>query len=74
MAQVNVARSVLAERGFDIAVVGVVKDSRHRAAKFVGNVMALGSRRDAAVLANAEAHRCAIAYHKKLRSRLSSRR
>ncbi len=72
MAQVNVARGVLAERGFDIAVVGVVKDSRHRVAKLVGNVMALGTRRDAAVLANAEAHRFAVTYHKKLRSRLSS--
>ena len=72
--QVNVARKVLAERGFDIAIVGVVKDSRHQAAKLVGNVMALGGRREAAVLANAEAHRMALAYHRKLRSRLSSSR
>jgi excinuclease UvrABC nuclease subunit len=63
-AQINAAQSVLKEYGVTIPVVGVVKDEKHRPREIRGarNIFA-GRERDI-LLANAEAHRFAIAYHR----------
>ena len=64
--QINAAKSVLKERGLDIEVVSVVKDDRHKARGIMGKK---GVHEKAILLANAEAHRFAIGYHRKLRGK-----
>jgi excinuclease ABC subunit C len=68
-AQINAARSILIERGFLIEIVAVVKDERHRAKEIVGLKHTINSWNKSIILANAEAHRFAITYHRKLRSK-----
>lgn len=68
-AQINVAESLLKELGMKIPVVGVVKDEKHRPREIRGFSATLGAGERDILLANAEAHRYAIGYH-----RSSSRR
>jgi excinuclease ABC subunit C len=65
--QLNAAKSVLKERGLEIQIVSIVKDERHKAHEILG----LGDQNlsRAIILANAEAHRFAIGYHRKLRGK-----
>jgi len=71
-AQMNAARAVLAEHGVEISVVGVVKDEKHRPREIRGirelphktREEMIEIQRDV-LLANAEAHRFAIGYHRK---------
>lgn len=73
IAQINVAESLLKELGIKIPVVGVVKDEKHRPREIRGPSTALGTsdrdlikdRERDILLANAEAHRFAIGYHRK---------
>lgn len=69
--QINAARKVLNESGLEmIDVVSVVKDERHKAKEILG--LRNGQHPVLAkyiLLANAEAHRFAIGYHRKLRSK-----
>lgn len=75
-AQVNAAEAVLRQYGIGIPVVGVVKDEKHRPRKIKGlqelfsrSSTPLGVNERDILLANAEAHRFAISYHRrKLRS------
>ncbi len=69
-AQMNAAKAVLLQYGVDIPIVGVVKDERHRARRLAGAREHTQGREADILLANAEAHRYAVAYHRKLRSRL----
>ncbi len=69
-AQVNTAEKVLAERGLKIPIVGVVKDEHHRAREIIGDKTACTTHERAILLANSEAHRFAIVYHRKLRGNL----
>ena len=70
-AQINVAETVLHEVGVRIPVVGVVKDEKHRPKQIKGDRELIVRREKDILLANAEAHRYAIAYHRsKLRKRL----
>ncbi len=68
-AQINVAESLLRELGIKIPVVGVVKDERHRPREIRGlnreeyKKIRPAVERDV-LLANAEAHRFAIGYHR----------
>lgn len=72
-AQINVAESLLKELGIKIPVVGVVKDEKHRPREIRGPSTSLGTgdrdlikdRERDILLANAEAHRFAIGYHRK---------
>lgn len=64
-AQINAARSVLAEYGMAIPVVGVVKDEKHRPRSISGDRELITGREREILLANAEAHRFAIGYHRK---------
>jgi excinuclease ABC subunit C len=63
--QVNVARTVLAEYGIGIPVVGVVKDEKHRPRNILGDRELIKDRERDILLANAEAHRFAIGFHRK---------
>ena len=66
-AQINVANKVLAERGFGIPIMSVVKNERHKPKGLLGTSLITERYKKSALLANAEAHRFAIAYHRKLR-------
>ncbi|MBX4181592.1 UvrB/UvrC motif-containing protein [Candidatus Parcubacteria bacterium] len=69
--QINAARAELDKMGLEmIKVVSVVKDDRHKAKQILGD-LAVGqlSLEKAIILANAEAHRFAINYHRLLRSK-----
>src|SRR3989338_1978474 len=63
--QLNAAREVLKKVGLDIAVASVVKDERHKAREIIGEKKY--SRE--ILLANSEAHRFAIGFHRRLRGK-----
>lgn len=63
--QMNAARKVLDEYGVAIPVVGVVKDEKHRPRNIAGDKQIIADREREILLANAEAHRFAIGYHRK---------
>jgi excinuclease ABC subunit C len=63
--QINAARTVLAEYGIGIPVIGVVKDEKHRPRNILGDRELIKGRERDILLANAEAHRFAIGYHRK---------
>lgn len=65
--QLNAARSVLKERGLEIKVVSVLKDERHKAKKILD--LEDQSLEKPILIANLEAHRFAINYHRLLRSK-----
>jgi excinuclease ABC subunit C len=67
--QKKAAENVLKEKNITIPVVAVVKDERHRPREIIGAHRAGISESDA-VLANSEAHRFALARHRKARSRI----
>jgi len=74
VAQLNAAREVLEGRGLNIEIVAVTKDERHKAKEILkGRTLSIDSQGPtldkAILLANAESHRFAIAYHRKLRSK-----
>lgn len=63
-AQINAAKRTLVSAGVAIHIVGVVKDERHRPKKIIGDRV-LSARYEADILlANAEAHRFVIGYHR----------
>ena len=65
-AQVNVAEKLLQNVGIRIPVLGVVKNERHRPKNILGDRGIRQKYESAILLANAEAHRFAIRFHKKL--------
>lgn len=69
-AQIGAAESVLAHYGIFIPVVGVVKDERHRPREILGDGQLHHRYSNEILLANAEAHRYAVAYHRRRRARL----
>ena len=68
-AQINAAEAVLKEYGMQIPIVGVVKDEKHRPRDIRGNRDLIKGRERDILLANAEAHRFAIGYHRADRNR-----
>ncbi len=64
-AQKNAAELVLRAHALVIPVVAVVKDDRHRPTRLIGPSNLLEVHQHAILLANAEAHRFAITYHRK---------
>jgi len=68
IAQINAARKILKERGFTISVVGVVKDERHKPKEIRGDTENHIKYKRAILLANSEAHRFAIAFHRRRRN------
>ncbi len=67
VAQVNVAEGVLKERGLTIPVIGVVKNEQHKPERFLGDSVLIEKHKDQILLANSEAHRFAIGYHRQIR-------
>lgn len=67
--QVNAAEGVLAELGLAIPVVSVVKDARHRPDHCLGAPALVERFKKEILLANGEAHRFAITFHRKRRGR-----
>ena len=67
--QKRVAEEVLEEYNLPISVVAVVKDARHKARAIIGNENIVKARKTAILIANEEAHRFAIAFHKKTRGK-----
>ncbi len=64
-AQMNAAKRVLDQYGIKIPIVGVVKDEKHRPRSIAGDRAAIKDRERDILLANAEAHRFAITFHRK---------
>lgn len=67
--QIAVAEKVLKRAGISIPVCSVVKDARHKARAVLGDSTLVKKYTKSIVLANSEAHRFAISYHKKVRSK-----
>lgn len=68
-AQKNTAERVLGEHNLAIPVVGVVKNEQHKPSHILGESAIVKDHKADILLANAEAHRFAITYHKKLREK-----
>lgn len=64
-AQINAAHAILKQYGVEIPIVGVVKDEKHRPRDIRGDRDLIKGRERDILLANAEAHRFAIGYHRK---------
>ncbi len=64
-AQLNAAGAVLEQYEMQIPIVGVVKDIKHRPRDIKGDRNLIAGREREILLANAEAHRYAINYHRK---------
>jgi excinuclease ABC subunit C len=74
--QLNVVQKILSELKSDIMAVALVKDDKHKARGILAdeslttkNPTILSQYKRAIILANSEAHRFAISYHKNLRKR-----
>lgn len=68
-AQKNAAELILRQHAMLIPVVGVVKDERHKPIRIIGQKKLLDVHKHSILLANAESHRFAIAYHRDKRSK-----
>jgi excinuclease UvrABC nuclease subunit len=71
VSQFNIADKVLAEHGYVIPIVSVVKNERHQPREILGDKELRRKYELEIILANAEAHRFAIKYHREKRGRLS---
>ncbi len=69
LAQKRTAEKILNEIGAVIPVVAVVKNEHHKPKALLGGKDYIKGREDAIVLANSEAHRFSINYHKDLRGK-----
>ena len=67
IAQVNMAKRVLENLKLKIKIVSVVKDEKHKPRDFMGDKSIINQYKSNILLANFEAHRFAIQYHRKLR-------
>ena len=65
MAQINAVKAILSRATPDIPVVSVVKDERHKPKAILGDKKFGFKYKREILLGNSEAHRFAIAYHKK---------
>lgn len=66
-AQLNAARRVLRTKGVEVPVVGVVKNEFHKPERLIGDRRAIEAFEKDILLANSEAHRFAITWHRKRR-------
>ncbi|MBP9714970.1 MAG: GIY-YIG nuclease family protein [Candidatus Pacebacteria bacterium] len=68
-AQINVAMKLIKNVGMSTPVVAVTKDERHRAKDIKGDKDVVRKHEKEILLANSEAHRFAIKYHKDMRNK-----
>jgi len=66
-AQKNALELILRQHAMLIPVVGVVKDERHKPIRLIGQKKIIDLHKQSILLANAESHRFAIAYHREKR-------
>lgn len=69
-AQINTALRALEEWGVKIPIVGVVKNEQHRPKDILGDKTITRPHERMILLANNEAHRFAIGYHRQLRGKI----
>ena len=70
IAQKNIAEKIINELGLKISVVAVTKDERHRPKMIQGIGDIVGKYESEILLANSDAHRFAIKYHRELRNKI----
>lgn len=70
LAQKNRAEKILNDTGNQIPIVSVKKDERHRPKDILGEQALVRDYHHDILLANSEAHRFAISYHKRLRDKV----
>jgi len=68
--QMRAAEKILKTAGLMIPVVGVVKDERHRPSNLIGDRRSIEAFEKDILLANAEAHRFGIRWHRERRGKL----
>ncbi len=68
VAQINVCKNIIQRNGFEIAIIGVVKDKRHKPVKILGDNALINKFKKQILLANNEAHRFAITWHRRKRN------
>ena len=64
IAQINVAKKVLNRYQFDIPIVAVVKNDKHKAKAIIGDEQIIKLHKKSILLANGESHRFAIAFYR----------
>ena len=64
-AQVRAVEKILTDSGLALPVVGVVKDEFHRPSKLIGDSQIIKAHERDLLLANSEAHRFALNFHRK---------
>jgi len=69
IAQINITKAILTKMGLKIEVVSVLKDDRHKAKAILGDKKIGLKHKREILLANSEAHRFAINYHKNIRNK-----
>jgi excinuclease ABC subunit C len=68
-AQIKITREILKNNNLEIPVVSVLKDEHHKPKAVLGDKIISEKYSDSILLANSEAHRFAIRYHKNLRNK-----
>ncbi len=68
--QMRAAQTVLKQAGIEIPIVGVVKNEFHRPEKLIGDKRAIEVYEKDILIANNEAHRFAIQWHRKRRGKI----
>lgn len=68
-AQINATKKVLVKMNINIPMVSVVKDERHKPKAIMGDEGFARKYKKEILLANSEAHRFAISYHKNMRNK-----
>jgi len=69
IAQVNIAKRVTSRYQFEIPIVGVIKDEHHRPKGIMGDEKMIKTYKKHILLANNEAHRFSITFHKQKRNK-----
>ena len=69
IAQLEAVKVALKKMHQEILVVSVVKDERHKPKGIIGNKEFILKHKSSILLANSEAHRFAITYHKQMRNK-----
>jgi excinuclease ABC subunit C len=62
--QMNAAKNILRQAGIEVPLVGVVKNEFHKPERLIGDSHAIETHERDILLANAEAHRFAIVWHR----------
>jgi len=70
VAQKNIAEKIIKEKTLNIAVLAVTKDEKHRPKTIQGREDIINKYKNEILLANGEAHRFAIKYHRNLRNKI----